>query len=62
MAAVNRIIRRSGGQRDSESAAEELAEVFEEKSLEIVSEVTTMAEHAGRKTVRDEDVRLAVRE
>ncbi|KXA98816.1 histone [candidate division MSBL1 archaeon SCGC-AAA259M10] len=61
IAAVDRIIRRVGGQRVSESAARELAEVLEEKGMEIASEATTLAEHAGRKTVRDEDIRLAMR-
>ncbi|KXA95610.1 histone [candidate division MSBL1 archaeon SCGC-AAA259I09] len=61
IAAVDRIIRRVGGQRVGESAARELAEVLEEKGMEIAGEATTLAEHAGRKTVRDEDIRLAMR-
>ncbi|KXA99299.1 histone [candidate division MSBL1 archaeon SCGC-AAA259M10] len=61
IASVDRIIRRVGGQRVSESAARELAEVLEEKGMEIANEATTLAEHAGRKTVRDEDIRLAMR-
>lgn len=61
VAAVDRIIRRSGGQRVSESAAKELAEVLEEYALDIAKEATSLAEHAGRKTVRDTDVRLALR-
>ncbi|KXA97095.1 histone [candidate division MSBL1 archaeon SCGC-AAA259I14] len=62
LAAVDRIIRKAGGQRVSEGAAIELAEILEEKALEIASEATTLSEHAGRKTVRDTDIRLAVRE
>ncbi len=61
IAALDRIIRKAGGQRVSESAAEELAEILEEKGMEIASEAAELSEHAGRKTVRDEDIRLAVR-
>lgn len=61
IAAVDRIIRKAGAQRVSESAAEELAEILEEKGVEIGSEAAELAEHAGRKTVRDEDIRLAAR-
>lgn len=61
IAAVDRIIRKAGGQRVSENAAEELAEVLEEKGLELAREAVELTEHAGRKTVRDEDIRLAMR-
>ncbi len=61
IAAVDRIIRKAGAQRVSESAAEELAEILEEKGLEIGSEAAELAGHANRKTVRDEDIRLAAR-
>ncbi len=61
IAAVDRLIRKAGAQRVSESAAEELAEIIEEKGLEIASEAAELSEHAGRKTVRDTDVRLAAK-
>lgn len=59
IAAVDRIIRKAGARRVSESAAEELAEVLEEQALEVAGEATELADHAGRKTVRDTDIRLA---
>lgn len=61
VAAVDRIIRKAGARRVSESAARELAEVLEERGMEIASEASELAEHAGRKTVRDTDVRLAAK-
>ncbi|KXB02769.1 histone [candidate division MSBL1 archaeon SCGC-AAA261D19] len=61
IAAVDRIIRKSGAERVSESAAVMLSEVLEEQALKIASEAAKLAKHAGRKTVRDEDVRLASR-
>lgn len=59
IAAVDRIIRKAGARRVSESAAEELAEVLEEQALEVAGEATELADHADRKTVRDTDIRLA---
>ena len=61
IAAVDRIIRKAGAQRVSESAAEELAEILEDKGRDIATEAANLADHAGRKTVRDEDIRLASR-
>ncbi|KXA93084.1 histone [candidate division MSBL1 archaeon SCGC-AAA259E19] len=61
IAAVDRIIRKAGAQRVSESAARELSEMLEEHALELASEAAELAEHAGRKTVRDSDIRLAAK-
>lgn len=61
VAAVDRIIRKAGARRVSENAARELAEVLEEYALEISNEAAEWAEHAGRKTVRDTDIRKAAR-
>ncbi len=60
-ATLDRVIRKAGAQRVSESAAEELAEILEEKGMEIAKEAIELTEHAGRKTVRDEDIRLALK-
>ena len=61
IAAVDRIIRKAGGQRVSESAARELAENLEEKGTKIAKDALELTEHAGRRTVRDDDIRLAAR-
>ncbi len=61
VAAVDRIIRKAGAERVSESAARELAEVLEDYALEIASEANDLSKHAGRKTVRDTDIRLATK-
>ena len=60
-ATLDRVIRKAGAQRVSESAAEELAEILEEKGMEIAKEAIELTEHAGRKTVRAEDIRLALK-
>lgn len=61
VAAVDRLIRKSGARRVSENAANALAEVLEERALAIASEAARLAEHAGRRTVRDVDIRLAAK-
>lgn len=54
-------MRRAGAVRVSDEAKEVLAEVLEEKALEIAAEAKKLAEHAGRKTVTGKDIRLAVK-
>ena len=59
IAAVDRIIRRAGGNRVSESAAVELSDLLEDYAQDIAREASKLADHAGRKTVRDVDIRMA---
>jgi histone H3/H4 len=58
-AAFERILKRAGAKRVSEEAAKELANVVEQKLLEVAKEAVALAKHAGRKTVIDADIRLA---
>ncbi len=60
LAPVERVIRKAGAERVSESAGVELAKVLEEYGIEVSREAINMAKHAGRRTVKDEDIRLAV--
>ncbi|MBE0522412.1 MAG: histone family protein [Candidatus Methanoperedenaceae archaeon] len=60
LAPVERIIRNAGARRVSEDAGIELSKVLEEIGLEISREAITLAKHAGRTTVKEEDIRLAV--
>ncbi len=59
IAAIDRVIRKAGANRVSESAARELAEILEKYAMDIAKDATELSEHAGRKTVRDSDIRLA---
>lgn len=59
LATVDRLMRRAGAKRVSEDAARAMAEVVEERAFAIATEAVKLAEHAGRRTVRDVDVRLA---
>lgn len=61
IAAVDRIIRKATGVRVSESAAKELAAHLEDVGMKVAQEASLYSKHAGRKTVTDEDIRLALK-
>jgi len=60
-ASVDKLIRKAGAERVSEDASKALAKVLEEEAIDVAREAVTLAEHAGRKTVKKEDVELAVK-
>jgi len=61
LAAVDRIIRKAGGLRVSESAAEVLSEILEEEGIKIAQEAAVFSKHAKRKTITGDDIRLAAK-
>ncbi len=54
-----RILKKSGAERVSEESADELRRVIERLSEDIAKNAVEMSHHAGRKTVKAEDVKLA---
>ncbi len=60
LAPVERIIRKAGADRVGEDAGVELAKVLEDYGLEVSREAIGLAKHAGRTTVKEEDIRLAI--
>ncbi len=60
LAPVERIIRKAGAERVGEDAGIELAKVLEDYGIEVSREAITLAKHAKRTTVKEEDIRLAV--
>jgi histone H3/H4 len=61
VAPMHRICKKAGAERVSEAAAEELAKVLDEVGVKIAKEAIDYAMHAGRKTVKAEDIEIAAR-
>jgi histone H3/H4 len=56
---IQRVFRRNGGQRIADDAAKELSKALEEVSYKISKQAIEFAAHAGRETIKAEDIRLA---
>ena len=59
LSAMYRILKKAGAQRVSDESADELRRVIEEIAEGIAKSAVEMASHAGRKTVKGEDIKLA---
>jgi len=62
IAAVHRLIERAGAERVGDDASEELRKILEELAERVGKKAKDLASHAGRKTVKADDIRLAVKE
>jgi len=58
---MHRIIKKAKADRVSESAAKALAVALEDIGIKISEEAIEYAVHAGRKTVKSEDIEIATR-
>lgn len=56
-----RILKKAGAKRVSQDALQEFSSVMEERMMKVAAEALALAKHAGRKTITDEDVRMAKR-
>ncbi|HYA61334.1 MAG TPA: histone family protein [Candidatus Acidoferrum sp.] len=61
IAPVDRIIRKAGAERVSQEACDALASVMESYAIDLSERSVQLAQHANRKTVRSDDVKLAAR-
>jgi len=59
LSAMYRILKKAGAERVSDESADELRRVMEEIADVIAKNAVDMASHAGRKTIKGEDVKLA---
>ena len=59
MSAMYRILKKAGAERVSDESADELRRIIEDVAGDIAKSAVDMAAHAGRKTVKGEDVKLA---
>ena len=59
LSAMYRILKKAGAERVSDESADELRRVIENVADNIAKNAVDMASHAGRKTIKGEDVKLA---
>jgi len=62
VAAMERIMKRAGAERVSEPAKVALKDVLEEYGEKVSSSALKFAVHAGRKTIKASDIKLAAKE
>jgi histone H3/H4 len=62
LSAMYRILKKSGAERVSDESADELRRILEEIGVAIAKNAVEMSVHAGRKTIKAEDVRLAAKQ
>ena len=61
LAPVARLIKNVGAARVSEDAAAAMQEVIEDYATGVAQKAWNLAKHAGRKTVKAEDIKLAIK-
>ena len=62
IAAIEKLLKLSGADRVSESAAIALKAHLEKVAIEIGKKAIVYALHAGRKTIKDKDIELVLKE
>ncbi|MFO7966328.1 MAG: histone family protein [Archaeoglobaceae archaeon] len=61
-APIDRLIRNAGAPRVSEAANKKMVDALEEYTEEVARKAVDIARHSGRKTVKVEDIKLALKQ
>lgn len=61
LAIAERILKNAGAQRVSEEAKVAFSDVLKEIAEDIGNQASKISKHAGRKTVQEEDIKLAAK-
>lgn len=59
LAAMDRILKKAGADRVSDTAKKALCAVLEEVGIDIGRKSMQLSQHAGRKTIKEKDIILA---
>ncbi len=62
LAAMEKVLKQCGAERVSDKAKVAMKTVMEDIADDIAAKAVQFAKHAGRTTVKDRDVKLAVKE
>ena len=62
LAAMEKLLKKAGAERVADSAKIMMRDTLEGIAEDIASHAMKLASHAGRKTIKGEDVRLAARD
>ncbi len=62
LAAMEKLLKKAGAPRVSEDAKSAMKEVLEDYGERLGQKAIRIANHAGRKTVKEVDIKLAMRE
>ncbi len=62
LAAMEKVLKKCGAERVADKAKVALKNVVEDKAEEIATKSVRLAAHAGRKTVKENDIKLASKE
>ncbi|MFW6128494.1 MAG: histone family protein [Halobacteriota archaeon] len=61
-APIDRLMRNAGAARVSEAASKKMVDALEDYTTEIARKAVDIARHSGRKTVKAEDIKLALKQ
>ena len=60
-ASMEKLMRKAGAERVSDSAKKKLKVVLEKQAIEISKRAVRFSKHAGRKTIKAKDISMAVK-